>query len=108
MAQERRRRDAAPDRRGHARHVDRRRQDAVSRVIKPRRAPSGVRLRDLPDVLQPKHLCLILGVSRGTIYELLRSGRLPAVEVTPHRFAVAKSAFLTWLESGTTAKKGSR
>jgi excisionase family DNA binding protein len=67
-------------------------------TIRPRRTPSGTRLRDLPDVLQPKHLSAVLGCSRGTIYELMRSGTLPAVAITPHRYVVAKSAFVAWLE----------
>jgi excisionase family DNA binding protein len=70
----------------------------MSAVIKPRRGRDGTKMRDLPDVLQPKDIARFLGVSRSTVSEMMRRGALPAVPLTPHRFVVAKSNLIAYLE----------
>lgn len=67
-------------------------------TIKPRRARDGTRIRDLPDVLHAKDIAQVLRCSRSTVFEMFRAGTLPAVAITPHRYVVAKSAFVAWLE----------
>ncbi len=54
-------------------------------------------LKDYPPTLQAKHLAKYLGMSMGAAYKLLKSGRLPVVNVPGSKFIlVPKSLFIEW------------
>ncbi len=59
------------------------------------RAP--IALADLGDVLTPSDVQLILGIGRNATYELLASGRLQSVRITPRRLVVTKKALEAFL-----------
>jgi hypothetical protein len=63
------------------------------------RAP--IALADLGDILTPSDVQLILGIGRNATYELLASGRLQSVRITPRRLIVTKRALEAFL--GLTA-----
>jgi hypothetical protein len=59
------------------------------------RAP--ITLADLGDILTPSDVQLILGIGRNATYELLASGRLQSVRITPRRLIVTKRALEAFL-----------
>ncbi|HEV3090442.1 MAG TPA: helix-turn-helix domain-containing protein [Candidatus Cybelea sp.] len=59
------------------------------------RAP--IALADLGDILTPSDVQLILGIGRNATYELLASGRLQSVRITPRRLIVTKKALEAFL-----------
>ena len=59
------------------------------------RAP--IELADLGDILTPSDVQLILGIGRNATYELLASGRLQSVRITPRRLIVTKKALEAFL-----------
>ncbi len=42
----------------------------------------------------------MLGVSRSTVYELVRRGALPAVRVSPRRTVLHRARLLEWIDAG--------
>jgi hypothetical protein len=59
------------------------------------RAP--IALADVGDILTPSDVQLILGIGRNATYELLASGRLQSVRITPRRLIVTKRALEAFL-----------
>ena len=59
------------------------------------RAP--ITLADVGDILTPSDVQLILGIGRNATYELLASGRLQSVRITPRRLIVTKRALEAFL-----------
>jgi hypothetical protein len=59
------------------------------------RAP--ITLADLGDILTASDVQLILGIGRNATYELLASGRLQSVRITPRRLIVTKRALEAFL-----------
>jgi excisionase family DNA binding protein len=49
-------------------------------------------LENARDVLSVREVQQILGIGRNAAYELIASGRLPSVRVTPRRIVVTKIA----------------
>ncbi len=56
-----------------------------------------IALADLGDVLTPSDVQNILGIGRNATYELLASGRLESVRITPRRLIVTKRALEAFL-----------
>jgi hypothetical protein len=56
-----------------------------------------IALADLGDILTPSDVQLILGIGRNATYELLASGRLQSVRITPRRLIVTKRALEAFL-----------
>lgn len=56
-------------------------------------------LQSLPPVLRAPDAARILGVSRSTIYELCRQGRLPHIRLTAHRLIIPRDALMAWLSN---------
>jgi excisionase family DNA binding protein len=42
----------------------------------------------------------LLGVSRSTVYELVRRGVLPSVRVSPRRTLLHRARLLAWVDAG--------
>jgi excisionase family DNA binding protein len=55
------------------------------------------RLRDARDVLSVRDVQRILGIGRNATYELIASGRLPSVRVTPRRIVVTRISLEAFL-----------
>jgi excisionase family DNA binding protein len=55
------------------------------------------RLSDAPDVLSVRDVQRILGIGRNATYELIASGRLPSVRVTPRRIIVTRASLEAFL-----------
>jgi len=58
---------------------------------------AAITLADLGDILTPGDVQLILGIGRNATYELLASGRLQSVRITPRRLIVTKRALEAFL-----------
>lgn len=58
---------------------------------------ASITLADLGDILTPSDVQLILGIGRNATYELLASGRLQSVRITPRRLIVTKKALEAFL-----------
>ncbi len=58
---------------------------------------ASIVLADLGDILTPSEVQLILGIGRNATYELLASGRLQSVRITPRRLIVTKRALEAFL-----------
>lgn len=56
------------------------------------------RLEDARDVLTVRDVQHIIGIGRNAAYELIASGRLPAVRVTARRIVVTKKALEAFLD----------
>jgi excisionase family DNA binding protein len=54
-------------------------------------------LTDVGDVLSAAEVQRILGIGRNTTYELLATGKLPCIRVTPRRIVVTKRALEAFL-----------
>lgn len=55
------------------------------------------RLTEARDVLSVREVQQILGIGRNATYELIASGRLPAVRVTRRRIVVTKASLEAFL-----------
>jgi predicted DNA-binding transcriptional regulator AlpA len=55
------------------------------------------RLSDARDVLSVRDVQRILGIGRNAAYELIASGRLPSVRVTPRRIIVTRASLESFL-----------
>ncbi len=55
------------------------------------------RLSNARDVLSVREVQTILGIGRNATYELIASGRLPSVRVTPRRIIVTKASLEAFL-----------
>jgi len=60
-------------------------------------AKSVLTLADLGDILTPRDVQRILGIGRNATYELLASGKLQSVRITPRRLIVTKRALEAFL-----------
>ena len=58
---------------------------------------TALTLNHLTDILTPAEVQHILGIGRNATYELLASGRLPSVRVTPRRIIVTRRALEVFL-----------
>ncbi|HTV73315.1 MAG TPA: helix-turn-helix domain-containing protein [Candidatus Acidoferrales bacterium] len=58
---------------------------------------SSLSLADAPDVLSSTEVQHILGIGRNATYELLASGKLPSIRITPRRIVVSKKALEAFL-----------
>lgn len=54
-------------------------------------------LADVGDVLTPTDVQRVLGIGRNATYELLASGKLPSIRVTPRRIIVTRQALEAFL-----------
>lgn len=54
-------------------------------------------LEELGDVLTPTDVQRVLGIGRNATYELLASGKLPSIRVTPRRIVVTRRALEAFL-----------
>jgi len=54
----------------------------------------------LPLVLDVKHIAEIMGISKVSAYQLVRSAGFPAAQVNGRLIRVSKRAFFEWLEKG--------
>ncbi|HEY1653718.1 MAG TPA: helix-turn-helix domain-containing protein [Candidatus Tumulicola sp.] len=62
---------------------------------------ASIALADLGDILTPGDVQLVLGIGRNATYELLASGRLQSVRITPRRLIVTKRALEAFLGLAT-------
>ena len=58
---------------------------------------ASLTLADLGDILTPADVQRVLGIGRNAAYELLATGKLPSVRVTPRRIVVTKKALEAFL-----------
>jgi hypothetical protein len=58
---------------------------------------ASIALADLGDILTPTDVQRFLGIGRNATYELLASGKLPAIRITPRRLIVTKKALEAFL-----------
>jgi predicted DNA-binding transcriptional regulator AlpA len=58
---------------------------------------SSLSLTDTGDVLSAEEVQRILGIGRNATYELLATGKLPCIRVTPRRIVVTKKALEAFL-----------
>ena len=65
---------------------------------------SSLLLADAGEVLSPAEVTRVLGIGRNATYELLMSGKLQSIRVTPRRIVVTKRALEAFL--GLSAKAG--
>ena len=56
-----------------------------------------ISLANVGDVLSPAEVQRVLCIGRNATYELLASGRLPSIRVTPRRIVVTKRALEAFL-----------
>ncbi|WP_241236303.1 helix-turn-helix domain-containing protein [Brevibacillus marinus] len=54
-------------------------------------------LKDYPDILTPKDIQKILGVSKNQAYELMHSGQFQVIKIG-QRYRILKSVFVEWLK----------
>ena len=66
---------------------------------------SAVPLEYVGDVLTPIEVQHVLGIGRNATYELLASGRLASVRVTPRRIIVTKRAVEEFLGLVTNVRR---
>jgi hypothetical protein len=57
----------------------------------------SIALADLGDILTPTDVRRFLGIGRNATYELLASGKLPSIRITPRRLIVTKKALEAFL-----------
>ena len=55
--------------------------------------------KNLPDVLTRKEAQYILRVGKNTIFKLIHSGELPAVQLGNKRLKIKKSDLITYIEN---------
>ena len=56
---------------------------------------------DLPLVLNVDDLVEILGIARGTAYDLVRAGRIRSIRVSEKRLLIPKEAVIEFLASAS-------
>ena len=54
-------------------------------------------LEDYPDILTPKEVMEILGVSKNTLYQLINNGSIPATRLGRKLWRIQKQALLDFL-----------
>lgn len=54
-------------------------------------------LTELGEILTPADVQHVLGIGRNATYELLASGKLPSIRVTPRRIIVTRQALEAFL-----------
>ena len=64
---------------------------------------TSLSLGEAGDVLTAREVQRILGIGRNATYELLASGRLPSIRVTPRRIVVTKRALEAFLSLPTNS-----
>lgn len=69
--------------------------------LTPLMVKTSTSLSDFGDVLTPSDVQRLLGIGRNATYELLASGKLPSIRITPRRLIVTKRALEAFL--GLTA-----
>ncbi len=67
--------------------------------------PVVVNQDELPLVLRVEDIQKILGVARGTAYELVRSKDFPSIRVSHNRIVVPRKSFFDWMENAAAAEK---
>ncbi|MEA5083615.1 hypothetical protein SDC9_158649 [bioreactor metagenome] len=55
-------------------------------------------LEDYPDILTPKEVMEILGISKNTLYQLINKGSIPATRLGYKLWRIQKQALLCFLE----------
>lgn len=60
---------------------------------------------DLPPMLQAKHVKLVLGLSTGKVYQIMKSNGFPAQRFGK-RIMVLKTDFMDWLEQNKSVNNG--
>ena len=63
----------------------------------PQMIKTSLALADLGDILTPADVQRFLGIGRNATYELLASGKLTSVRITPRRLIVTKKALEAFL-----------
>lgn len=58
---------------------------------------ASLSLNDLGDILTPIDVQRLLGIGRNATYELIASGRLPSIRVSPRRIIVTRRALEAFL-----------
>jgi len=66
---------------------------------------AAVPLENVGDVLTPIEVQHVLGIGRNATYELLASGRLASVRVTPRRIIVTRRAVEEFLGLVTNVRR---
>lgn len=64
---------------------------------------SSLSLTDAGDVLSVAEVQRILGIGRNATYELLATGKLPSIRVTPRRIVVTRRALEVFLGLGSNS-----
>jgi len=59
-----------------------------------------IKLEDLPLSLRVEDVALVLGISRGGAYNLMKSKNFPAIRIG-RRIIVPRDPFLRWIEKKT-------
>lgn len=60
-------------------------------------------IEDLPAVLSAKDIKAYLGVSAGTVHNLLNSPNFPTLKINSRKL-VPKEAFIKWMENNTNSR----
>ncbi|MDD3570368.1 MAG: helix-turn-helix domain-containing protein [Lachnospiraceae bacterium] len=55
-------------------------------------------LEDYPDILTPKEVMEILGISKNTLYQLINNGEIPATRLGRKLWRIQKQALMEFLE----------
>lgn len=55
---------------------------------------------DYPDLLTPKHIAKLTGISVQYVRTMCREGRLPAVQIGETRWFVPKTRFIEFIMAG--------
>jgi predicted DNA-binding transcriptional regulator AlpA len=58
---------------------------------------SSLSLNNVGDILNATEVQRVLGIGRNATYELLASGKLPSIRITPRRIVVTKQALEAFL-----------
>jgi hypothetical protein len=69
----------------------------LSFYLGPQMIKTSLALADLGDILTPADVQRFLGIGRNATYELLASGKLTSVRITPRRLIVTKKALEAFL-----------
>ncbi len=59
-------------------------------------------LEDYPDILTPKEVMEILGISKNTLYQLINNGDIPATRLGCKLWRIQKQALLGFLDNSKT------
>ena len=55
-------------------------------------------LEDYPDILTPKEVMEILGISKNTLYQLINNGSIPATRLGRKLWRIQKQALMDFWE----------